>query len=36
MESRARLIETEFSLTSVPTERTKLNLNYPIALRALS
>jgi signal transduction histidine kinase len=36
MESRARLIETEFSLTSIPNEGTKLTLNYPIALRALS
>ena len=36
MESRARLIETEFSLTSIPNEGTKLTLNYPIAKRALS
>jgi signal transduction histidine kinase len=36
MESRARLIETEFSLTSIPNKGTKLTLNYPIALRALS
>ena len=36
MESRAGLIETKFSLISTPNEGTKLTLNYPIKLRALS
>jgi hypothetical protein len=36
MESRAKLTETEFSLISAPNEGTKLTLNYPITLRAIS
>jgi len=36
MQSRAALTKTEFNLTSIPNEGTKLALNYPIALRALS
>lgn len=36
MESRAKLTNTEFKLISTPNQGTKLLLNHPIALRALS
>ena len=36
MQSRADLTDSDFSLISRPNEGTKLTLNYPIALRALS
>ena len=36
MQSRADLTDSDFNLTSIPNEGTKLSLNYPIALRALS
>lgn len=36
MESRAELTNTEFTLISIPNQGTKLLLNYPISLRAIS
>ncbi|TJY34137.1 histidine kinase [Pontimicrobium aquaticum] len=36
MKSRAKLTNTEFNLISTPNQGTKLLLNYPIALRAIS
>lgn len=36
MESRAQLTNTEFTLISIPNQGTKLLLNYPISLRAIS
>jgi len=36
MESRARLIESEFSIISKPNNGTNLTLKYPITLRAFS
>jgi signal transduction histidine kinase len=36
MESRAELTNTEFTLISLPNQGTKLLLNYPISLRAIS
>jgi signal transduction histidine kinase len=36
MQSRADLTDSDFSLISKPQEGTKLTLNYPITLRALS
>ena len=36
MQSRADLTDSDFSLISKPNEGTKLTLNYPITLRALS
>jgi signal transduction histidine kinase len=36
MQSRADLTDSDFSLISKPKEGTKLTLNYPITLRALS